>query len=355
MDKEMGPAQEMATLLAAILPEMGPGETVEGRYLLAGAPAQTRFYSTPVALVADVLGQWRAARHCYVGVALRQGNRGTAADVSRAGCCWADVDHKLWAGLDDPEAAALTAVSEFRPIPSVVVHSGGGLQPYWLLDAPYDVRAEGRERLERLNATLARAVCGQGRTPDHVQDCPRIFRLPGTLNHKYTPAREATLLWCDTGRRYSISGLEQTLGVRYPWAVRPEAATQPQGSAPDYARVTAPLGLRDRAAAGRIKGTTLALLDDTGAAGYQSASEADAALAAGLIGAGLTAAECYALLLTSQRGRDALRRKGERHGEYYLRRTVHRAAGFVGPVGTMRENSITEIVSRRLAASPHTY
>jgi len=29
-------ATEMATLLAAILPEMAPGETVEGRYLLAG-------------------------------------------------------------------------------------------------------------------------------------------------------------------------------------------------------------------------------------------------------------------------------------------------------------------------------
>jgi len=348
------PAHEMATLLAAILPEMGPGETVEGRYLLGKAMVK-RFYGTPVALVADVLGQWRATRHCYVGVALRWGHAGTAADVSRAGACWADVDHKLWAGEDDPQAAALTAVSEFRPVPSAVVATGGGLHMYHLLDAPYDVRTEGRERLERVNATLARAVCGQGRTPDHTQDVARIFRLPGTLNHKYSPAREATLLWCDPARRYSLSGLEQTLGVRYPWAVRPEPSTQPQGQAPDYGRVTVPLGLRDRAAAGRIKATTLTLLDDTGAAGYQSASEADAALAAGLIGAGLTAAECYALLTGSPRGRDAIARKGERHGEYYLRRTVHRAAGFVGPVGHMRENSITEIVSRRLAASPTTY
>jgi hypothetical protein len=41
--------------------------------------------------------------------------------------------------------------------------------------------------------------------------------------------------------------------------------------------------LRERAARGRIRRATLELLDSAGAAGYQSASEADAAIAAGLV------------------------------------------------------------------------
>ncbi len=101
---------------------------------------------------------------------------------------------------------------------------------------------------------------------------------------------------------------------------------------PTWRQAPVPLDLRKRAAQGRIKRVTLDLLDEAGPAGYQSASEADAALAAGLISAGLTTGEAYVLLLGSVRGDDALKRKGERHGETYLKRTVAHAAGFVGPV-----------------------
>ncbi len=90
--------------------------------------------------------------------------------------------------------------------------------------------------------------------------------------------------------------------------------------------------LRERATRGRIRRTTLTLLDTTGAASYSSASEADAAIAAALIGAGLTRDEALALLLDSARGQDAIRRKSQRHGLTYLQRTVAHAADFVGPV-----------------------
>ncbi len=80
----------------------------------------------------------------------------------------------------------------------------------------------------------------------------------------------------------------------------------------------------------RMRRQTLDLLDSSGPAGYGSASEADAAIAAGLCGAGLTADEALDALASSARGQDALRRKG-RHGEAYLRRTIEHAAQFVGP------------------------
>jgi hypothetical protein len=76
----------------------------------------------------------------------------------------------------------------------------------------------------------------------------------------------------------------------------------------------------------------LALLDCTGAAGYRSASEADAAIAAALIGAGLTEAEALALIVCSARGVDATVRKGPRYAEAYWQRTVAHAADYVGPV-----------------------
>lgn len=95
---------------------------------------------------------------------------------------------------------------------------------------------------------------------------------------------------------------------------------------------TPPRDLRERAARGRIRRETLTLLDTVGGDRYGSPSEADAAVAAGLIGAGLTAEEALTLLADSVRGHDAMQRKGETHGEWYLRRTVEHAAVFVGPV-----------------------
>ena len=109
----------------------------------------------------------------------------------------------------------------------------------------------------------------------------------------------------------------------------PAANTHRQPWVPSTA---APGDLRDRAARGRIRRDTLALLDSTGPAGYQSASEADAAIAAALASAGLTEAESFSLLIRSARGQDAVRRKGPRYAEAYWRRTVANAAAYVGPV-----------------------
>jgi hypothetical protein len=97
---------------------------------------------------------------------------------------------------------------------------------------------------------------------------------------------------------------------------------------------TAPAELRERASRGRIKRATLALLNSTGPAGYRSAPQADAAIAAGLIGAGLTGDEALSLLLHSVRAQDAMERTGQRYGLTYWRHTVARAVGLVGPVST---------------------
>jgi hypothetical protein len=95
---------------------------------------------------------------------------------------------------------------------------------------------------------------------------------------------------------------------------------------------TAPAELRERASRGRIRRATLALLDSTGPAGYRSAPQADAAIAAALVGAGLSRDEALSLLLHSVRAQDAMERKGQRHGLTYWQHTIAHAADLVGSV-----------------------
>jgi len=94
---------------------------------------------------------------------------------------------------------------------------------------------------------------------------------------------------------------------------------------------TPPRDLWLRASRGRIRRSTLNLLNTVGADRYSSPSEADSAIAAGLCSAGLTPGEALTLILASPRGKAAVARKG-RHTLDYWERTVGRAAGYVGEV-----------------------
>jgi hypothetical protein len=110
---------------------------------------------------------------------------------------WIDVDvkensPKHYATPQD----AWNAISAFRkkvglPQPSALVNSGGGLHVYWISHVPlspdkWRPYAEGLKQL-----LLAEGIkCDYGVTTDDV----RILRLPGTLNHKYSPAREVKVV-----------------------------------------------------------------------------------------------------------------------------------------------------------------
>lgn len=148
---------------------------------------------------------------------------------------WVDVDIKPcpapwsaenpgqpWTHYETMEEA-WTAFSAFRvkvglPAPSAVVNSGGGLHIYWIADAamtPDDWRgyAEGLKTL-----LLREAVkCDTGLTTDSV----RILRVPGTLNHKYSPPRPVELIHLGTIynfatalaflKTFKLAGIQQTL------------------------------------------------------------------------------------------------------------------------------------------------
>lgn len=317
------------SFLTSILPALLPHERIELRAIPPDrSKPLIRRFSTDQGFLLREAFRLKQTHHLYVGVCLRRGTDGTANGVSRARTCWADIDAKLWRS-PTPQQDALTAIQHFVLLPSVVVDTGGGYHVYWCLDTPVDLHLlSNRTRLERLNAALARAVCGPDRQPDPVQDVARVLRLPGSLNHKYAPPRSVTVIWYAPDRRYALNDLERVLTERFPWAV-------PSRMNPRSSLVASPLAQSRAMDFQHVLPTRhsrrpiLRLLAKPGAAGYRSASEADAAIATALLGSGLTEQEALRVLISSPRGQDAFVRKGERYAPRYWHRTVMRAAEYV--------------------------
>lgn len=138
-----------------------------------------------------------------------------AANATWLKAIWIDCDVKP----GDPDhyhtmTEAFDALEGFwtkvgLPAPSVVVNSGGGWHVYWISDTPMSPD-DWRPYAEGLKALLLRegVLCDTGLTTDIA----RILRVPGTLNHKYTPPRPVELL--HLGQAYDFtSALSVLRGV----------------------------------------------------------------------------------------------------------------------------------------------
>lgn len=108
--------------------------------------------------------------------AAKKARRGTVEDVLSACAVWVDLDFKK-----TPREHALPIVKSFPLQPSIVVLSGGGVHLYWLLSEP--ATGDALARVKPINKALVAALSAD---PECV-DLPRVFRLPGTLNVKYSP------------------------------------------------------------------------------------------------------------------------------------------------------------------------
>jgi hypothetical protein len=90
-------------------------------------------------------------------------------------CVWADLD----VGKGKPYANkvdALNSIKKIRPYPSLVVESGTGLHPYWLVK-PCEIS---QERLERILRTISKQLDGD----DGAARATRLMRVPNTVNWK---------------------------------------------------------------------------------------------------------------------------------------------------------------------------
>jgi putative DNA primase/helicase len=267
---------------------------------------------------------------------LRRRNRPTKVPVNpRTGCNASSTEPKDWSTLE--VALACMDQEELPGIGFVLGDGWAGVDQ----DHCYDPATGTLESWAYENVCLLNSYTEVSPRGDGVKTIVRGALPPGRRRTGRVEMYDSGRFFTTTGHR--LNGAPRTVEERtealHALHRRVFGHLQParQSRAKADVRAFEPsdqqaADLRERAARGRIKRTTLALLDSTGAGDYDSPSEADAAIAAGLIHAGLNESEVLAMLLDSARGQDAIGRKGERYGLSYWQRTVAHAAELVGPI-----------------------
>ena len=212
------PNSELESFLTALFPEIG-----ERWLLLWGAPSKKSAWVQDI--TPDVLGsidKVAARENIYVGCGLRGANlgateRGKKADVVAIPGVWLDVDygseHKK-PNLPATEDDAMQLLREMGPAPSIIIHSGRGLQAWWLFNELWAFESdEDRTKAEKLTmswcSTLRARAKVHGWDADQVGDITRVMRLPGTWNRKGVAKKTRLLEMND--HRYEPSDLEAYL------------------------------------------------------------------------------------------------------------------------------------------------
>ncbi|MGY8689504.1 MAG: DNA-primase RepB domain-containing protein, partial [Verrucomicrobiales bacterium] len=105
-------------------------------------------------------------------------------DIANVGYLWVDIDAKYKEGqtVEEARAAAIEALDsqpDGIPKPTYIVSSGGGIQAFWKLKDPVQIkdRNENAAEIESRNKHLEK-VFGA----DNCSNIDRIMRLPGTIN-----------------------------------------------------------------------------------------------------------------------------------------------------------------------------
>ena len=265
-------------------------------------------------------------QNCYLGVGLRRQRpdnhrtRGKADDIIGIPGLWLDLDydspgaHKVRHSLPPDQDAALSLLDAAPFKPSLIIHSGHGLQVYWLFKelARFDTRDD-REAFGRLCRGWQQVFQHTGRDRgwhvDSTADLARVLRIPGTRNHKTDQQREVSVLEA-SGFRYDPSDFSDFA----------EPATPPPKSA---AAIPLPtnghLDLRALRVSPRIK----YLIQHGDSIGqYPSRSEALFAVIMALLGAGYDDTHIARLCLLEDHGISELPRE---KGRTWLAQELKRA------------------------------
>ena len=153
--------------------------------------------TTAVADVAQQLSTKNRDVYCSVSVSQTTGMYDTrikSANSRGIMALWADIDiadpdvHKKW-NLPPTIEAALDVLDRCGLPPSLVVHSGHGLQAWWLLQEFWsfdtdDDRLAAAGLAQRWNTTLQVRAAEQSYVVDSTFDLARVMRVPGTMNRK---------------------------------------------------------------------------------------------------------------------------------------------------------------------------
>lgn len=158
-----------------------------------------------------------------MGVTSPESGRWKSADITSAGVIFADMDFGK-VGTPDTAQEVLALIAKLPLAPSMIVCSGGGFYPYYLLNQRVD-NATFSATSERFIDAISRLLVAHGyNKTDAVKDQTRILRIPGTLNGKQGQLRQAylhrELLNADGQiQRYTLEEVEQAIAqieAQYP-------------------------------------------------------------------------------------------------------------------------------------------
>jgi hypothetical protein len=123
--------------------------------------------------------------------------RGKASDVTRLAGLFADLDLKP--GAFDSQAQMAEVEGDIARIlgtnPAAIILSGAGHQPIWAVENGDTLsNADAAALLKRFGLLVQVVADAHGATVDSVFDLPRVLRVPGTNNMKYSPPRPASMI-----------------------------------------------------------------------------------------------------------------------------------------------------------------
>jgi hypothetical protein len=184
--------------LAVFLHALHPAGFRDLRALKTGTkPKTASFPAADIEGFKKFVAAYSGTLNIYVGVAPRINATGRDLESCAAlHALFVEFDFK-----DAGEAEVRKRLEAFPLKPSVVIHSGGGLHVYWFLTEPLELKDDSNRGSVRL---LLRSLTTHLGADLSAAEPARILRVPGTVNHKYTPPRPVAFEFLDAGRRYNV-------------------------------------------------------------------------------------------------------------------------------------------------------
>ena len=259
------PARELKILDNAIVAQIQPADEISAtpaEFLNAlygqDPPGYRVIWTAP-----DKVSRWLDARetpeainvsqkltntfNVYFGVGLQgqklgRKQRGGNDTVIAIPGLWLDLDCQggVHAATNLPTFEEATKfLNEFPLPPSIIVHSGGGLYPFWLFPELWVFKDKAdHDRatniLNRFKNAFVALAASKGWKLDSTSDLARVLRLPGMLNRKYNPPPTVKILKFHPERRYTFDEITkaiETLAAKVP--KKSKATTKQQEAGAD--------------------------------------------------------------------------------------------------------------------------